>query len=116
MLMRKIHRQVPDRRLCQADFDYQLQPGNLLVMQDLDMGGRSLTNDMAAALQEVARLRDSSLAGYVVIYRDSDGSWARVLLDTNGDFAGFAGLGQAVYDQATAEHLIRQQVADDGRR
>lgn len=83
-------------------------------MLDLDMGGRSLTNDMSAALQEVAKHERVRLAGFAVIYRDSDGRWDRVLLDGQGAFAGFAGLGRAVYDQDEALELLRAQIAEDG--
>lgn len=106
---------TPDHRLCQADFEHQVLYGKVLVLHDVNMGGCSLTNEMAAALQEVARMEKIRLAGFAVIYKDSAGEYARVLLDEAGGFAGFAGLGRAVFHQDEAEELLRIQLADDGR-
>jgi len=46
--------------------------GNVLVIIDLDMGGKSVTNDMENVLADIAITKDKDLSGMKIIYRDSD--------------------------------------------
>lgn len=71
----------------------------VLQIQDLDKGGRSVTNDMEEVLKDVqAELIDLSraentdpliLAKIGVMYRDSDGAWDEVVIGYPFHFRGF---------------------------
>ncbi|CCH03546.1 hypothetical protein FAES_pFAES01052 (plasmid) [Fibrella aestuarina BUZ 2] len=61
-----------------ADYTYSIE-GNIIVIVDLDLGNRSVTNDIENVLADI-RTDLGSLAGYSVIYRDSMGHWDAVSL------------------------------------
>lgn len=62
-----------------ADFTFAIK-GPVVVIQDLNSGGRSVTNDLynvlSAIESEVGSLKDRQL-----IYKDSFGVWDRVVID-----------------------------------
>lgn len=54
-----------------ADYTYTVE-GNIITIIDLDLGNRSVTNDIDYVLAEI-RAEVGDLSGYSVIYRDSMG-------------------------------------------
>ena len=95
-----------------ADFLYELTEDGLLIIIDQDRGNKSVTNDMANVLADIARSeRRGALLGRRVAYRDSQGEWARVLLDAEGRFDQFRGFGRRVTDEAEARRLLREVAA-----
>jgi hypothetical protein len=62
-----------------SDFTYQLADG-LLLIEDLDMGNRSVTNDLENVLLTIATLEGVNLEDYAVAYRDSQGIYDGVRL------------------------------------
>jgi hypothetical protein len=61
-----------------ADYTYTVD-GNIIAIIDLDLGSRSVTNDMENVLAEI-RAELGDLAGYSIIYRDSMRRWDGVRL------------------------------------
>lgn len=103
---------TPGRARAQADYLHVLTSDGVLVVFDKNLGQRSLTNDMAAVLDEVAgEEHRRSLDGVRVTYRDSQGEFCRVLLNEQGRFAGFRSFGKRVTDEAEAVALLRQMPA-----
>ena len=71
--------------------DYRIElAGDVICISDLDLGGRTVTNDAAGVIGDLLRL-GYDLTRMPVIYRDTQGNWdeLRVL---NGRFAGFRGI------------------------
>ncbi|WP_240699514.1 hypothetical protein [Spirosoma sordidisoli] len=56
-----------------ADYTYSIDD-NIIAIIDLDLGSKSVTNDMENVLDDI-RAELGDLAGYSVIYRDSMGRW-----------------------------------------
>jgi hypothetical protein len=62
----------------------------LIILEDNNMGGRSLTNAMEAALQHVAGLENiKNMEDYIILYKDSDGECSRVAFDPARNAASF---------------------------
>jgi len=89
-----------------ADYTYTVE-GNVIAIVDLDLGNRSVTNDIEYVLDEI-RLEIGDLAGYSVIYRDSMGRWDGVR--QVGQTVYFYGLGEADKENAMSRllHLVEQ--------
>ena len=91
-----------------AAFDFNVTTDHILIIQDLG-NPRSVTNDMEQVLADITQAEGwTSLAGYRVIYADSEGDWAGVQLNEQGRFAGFYGLGRRVTDERTALVRVRE--------
>jgi hypothetical protein len=56
-----------------ADYTYTVE-GSVIAIVDLDLGSKSVTNDMENVLDDI-RAELGDLAGYAVIYQDSMGRW-----------------------------------------
>jgi len=61
-----------------ADYTYTVDD-NVIAIVDLDLGSKSVTNDMENVLADI-RAEIGDLAGYAVIYQDSLGRWDGVRL------------------------------------
>ena len=93
------------KRTCfSADYTYTVED-NIIAIIDLDLGNRSVTNDMELVLNEI-RAELGDLAGYSVIYQDSTGRWDGVRLVN--DIVYFYGLGEADKQEAMDRllHLV----------
>lgn len=80
----------------QADYRYSVE-GSVIAIVDLDLGNRSVTNDMERVLEQIGT-ELGGLSGYSVVYRDSMGRWDGVRLDKG--VVAFYSLNEA--DQAAA--------------
>lgn len=89
-----------------ADYTYTID-GNTIAIVDLDLGNRSVTNDIDYVLEEI-RVELGDLSGYCVIYRDSMGRWDGVRLVNNTVY--FYALGEADQQRAMNRllHLVEQ--------
>ena len=63
--------------------------GDVIALVD-HCQGKSVTNDAEHVIADLAAHFD--LTRYRVIYRDSFGTWDRLLVDRTGHFAGFSSL------------------------
>ncbi len=73
---------TPDLRLpVRADFQLQVdEPGKTIRIIDEDLGNMSVTNDLERVLLEVSHHVDLCLADYSITYRDSTGTWDRIVV------------------------------------
>lgn len=69
----------------QADFEEVAVTASLVAIVDLDLGGRSVTNDA----ERVVALLYRKYGERRIAYRDTAGEWAE-LLHQHGEFAGFS--------------------------
>ena len=61
----------------QADFTYSMST-NVITITDLDLGNRSVTNDIENVLRKIEYWHQGSIATFRIMYRDSLGVWDRV--------------------------------------
>lgn len=96
----------PKSRPFAADYTYTVE-GNVIAIVDLDLGNRSVTNDIEYILNDI-RSEMGDLAGYSVIYRDSIGRWDGVRLVNRTIY--YYGLGEADKESAMNRllHLVEQ--------
>lgn len=92
---------TPERDLFTTRSDYEVEiEDEVILVTDLDLGGRSVTNDAEGVIGDLARaglLRP----GVRVIYRDSRQVWDELTV-RNGRFAGFAPIDRRDRDEALA--------------
>ncbi len=64
-----------------ADYIFQVdERAKLIRITDQDLGNMSVTNDLDRILIELAGLIDGTLDGYSITYRDSTGTWDRIVV------------------------------------
>ncbi|ADB43007.1 hypothetical protein [Spirosoma linguale] len=87
-----------------ADYTYTIE-GSVISIIDLDLGSKSVTNDINNVLDDI-RAEIGDLAGYAVIYRDSMGRWDGVRLV--GSSTEFYALNETDGERAAARllHLL----------
>lgn len=79
------------RGFFEADFDFKLGQ-DAVIIYDLDLGGKSVTNDIENVLKKI-KLTIPNLFDFKVIYKDSLGTFDQVIIDEKGDFKDFKYLG-----------------------
>jgi len=92
-----------------AAYTWHVAAGCVLVVLDLDRGGwRSVTDDAAGVVADLAELRPDLLARVPLIaYQDSMGCWDALCVGPKGTFAGFAPIGAMSEAEAVACVLLR---------
>lgn len=61
-----------------ADYTYEIQEHsgrNVIVIEDLDLGNKSVTNDIENVLRDVQDFEKIDAKQYMVVYLDSMGHW-----------------------------------------
>ena len=89
----------------QADFTYAML-GNVISIVDLNLGNRSVTNDIENVLHKIEHYHEGSIASFKIMYRDSDGFWDGVAWD--GQHASFFALRES--DEGRARNKLLDQV------
>jgi len=74
-----------------SDFDYAQTDNGFLVIIDLDLGNRTVTNDMHNVIDTLAE-KGFDLHKMKVIYRDSSGLYDAVLINDDNTLLGIASL------------------------
>jgi hypothetical protein len=64
----------------QADFTYSIS-GNVISIVDLNLGNRSVTNDIENVLRKIEHYHQGSIIGFKIMYRDSEQMWDGVQWD-----------------------------------
>ena len=72
---------------------------NIVFIRDLNLGGRSVTNDAEAVYEECQNAHGACR----VVYQDSEGEWAEIVKQINwlGETVGFQPWHGLVWDQLT---------------
>jgi hypothetical protein len=87
-----------------ADFSYSLS-GNVISIVDLNLGNRSLTNDIESVLRKIEHYHQGSIVGFKIMYRDSEGTWDGI--EWNGEHASFFALRETEEGRAREKLLAR---------
>lgn len=99
--------QAEDLFSIRSDFMVEVEDRIVLVM-DLDLGGRSVTNDATHVVDDLVR-RGILSDGMRLIYRDSNGEWSE-MLHRGGQFSTFASLAtRDIKDRDEAVALTRER-------
>lgn len=64
--------------MARADYTYNLAEKagrNVIVIEDLALGSKSVTNDIENILHDIALIEKIDPSGYLVVYKDSNGIW-----------------------------------------
>jgi hypothetical protein len=61
-------------RLGKSNYEWETN-GDLLQIVDLNLGGRSVTNDIDNVINEIYQKIGDELKKYKILYRDSEGIW-----------------------------------------
>ena len=88
----------------QADFTYSIL-GNVISIIDLDLGNRSVTNDIENVLRKIEYYHQGSIVGFKIMYRDSEEIWDGINWD--GERASFFALREAEEGRARNKLLHR---------
>jgi hypothetical protein len=91
-----------NRLACQADLSYSMAL-DLIKICDLNLGNKSVTNDIENVLRKIEAWHQASIAGFRIMYRDSDGHWDGVWWD--GQDATFFAFRET--SEAAAEKKVR---------
>lgn len=86
-----------------SDFDCHLRTvggRNIIVIEDLDTGGMSVTNNIETVVEEVVARLGIDLDTALIVYRDSGGIYYGVRAAIGDDRYGFYHLGQQDEDAA----------------
>jgi hypothetical protein len=89
-----------------ADFTYSLS-GNVISIVDLNLGNRSLTNDIESVLRKIEHYHQGSIVGFNIMYRDSEGVWDGINWD--GEHASFFALRETEEGRAREKLLARSK-------
>jgi hypothetical protein len=73
----------------EADFTYSIL-GNVLSIVDLNLGNRSVTNDIENVLRKIEHYHQGSIVHFKIMYRDSEQIWDGI--DWDGEHASFFAL------------------------
>lgn len=72
-----------------ADYEWVIAPGGYILINDLDRGNMSVTNDAERVLEDIAEYVErrfglslpNHFRGYRIYYRDSMGEWDEIRVD-----------------------------------
>jgi hypothetical protein len=89
-----------------ADFNYSIS-GNVISIVDLNLGNRSVTNDIENVLRKIEHYHQASIVPYNIMYRDSEGVWDGINRD--GEHASFFALRETEEGRAREKLLARSK-------
>jgi hypothetical protein len=89
-----------------ADFTYSMS-GNVISIIDLNLGNRSVTNDVENVLRKIEHFHQTPIFGFKIMYRDSDGIWDGIEWD--GDHPSFFALRETDESEARRKLLNRNK-------
>lgn len=64
----------------QANFTYSIR-GNVISIVDLNLGNRSVRNDIESVLRKIEHYHQGSIAAFHIMYRDYQGIWDGIQWD-----------------------------------
>jgi hypothetical protein len=78
-----------------ADFKYQID-GRVLFIEDLNLGNKSVTNDIENVLDKISKELNTSVSNFDIIYKDSTGTIDGVVTKNN-QFVDFYSINEEDY-------------------
>ena len=90
-----------------ADFNYSMidaQGRNIVSIIDLDLGNKSVTNDIENVVEKISLSENINLDSYMIVYRDSEGKWDGWDSVTKD----FIALSADTYDEAVRKYILKQ--------
>ena len=84
------------------DFAVMYSDNQYLIIEDLDLGNKSVTNGVEEVISELSK--SYNLKELNLIYKDSDNTFDVIVLNESGKFSNFAPLGVQDLDQAIQLH------------
>ena len=78
-----------------SDYKYQLDH-NILFIEDLNFGNKSVTNDIENILEDISEELDTSMDNYRIMYKDSQGVIDGIYTK-DGKFYDFYHIGETDY-------------------
>lgn len=97
-----------------SDFDFHLRADggrSIIVIEDLNAGQMSVTNNIEAVVAEAAQRLDVDPGACLIIYRDSDGIYDGVRASIGDGQYGFYHLGQQSEEEAIKAALTARGVS-----
>jgi hypothetical protein len=61
-------------RIGKSDYTWKVTE-DVLHIEDLNLGGRTVTNDIENVINEIYQVIGEKIKGYKIMYRDSEGMW-----------------------------------------
>lgn len=88
-----------------SDYEYSVD-GSVIAIEDLDLGNRSVTNDIQNVVNDIRKELGANLtmSGYSIVYKDSMGRYDGVMISENGN-ASFYPLGESDLEKAKSRLL-----------
>ncbi len=87
-----------------ADFNYAIS-GKVISIVDLNLGNRSVTNDIENVLRKIEHFHQAPITGFLIMYRDYEGVWDGIHWD--GEHASFFALRETEEGRAREKLLAR---------
>lgn len=94
-----------------ADFEYLLSDNGFMIIEDLDLDGASVTNDMHNVLASLVHY-GHDLNKLKVIYKDSAGIYDAILIQDDNTLKGIASLNAATLNEAFIRYDNRYEYQD----
>lgn len=71
--------------MAQANYTYTTVEADIkfLLIEDLDIGGKSVTNDIENVCNEIQQKLQGNILTYVILYKDSMGHWDQYNIKQN---------------------------------
>jgi len=94
-----------------SDFDFEIaevKGRKAIIIQDLDKGKMSVTNDIENVVAYIANLRGLDPTDYLIVYRDSLGTWD----GWDAKKKDFVGLGKHTFEDAISRYV---QILNGGK-
>lgn len=90
-----------------ADYIHRLEfpdSRSVIVIEDLNIGGTSVKNDIENVVREIGVVENIDLADYMVVYKDSDGTWDGYEYSSES----FVSLGGESWEDACDKYIQKQ--------
>lgn len=101
----------------QSDFDFNMTDLGFLIVEDLDLGNRSVTNDINNVISSLVQ-HGFDLRNLKVIYKDSSGIYDALLIEDDNTLLGIASLNAEtqskalkIYDTRIEHQCLKQHTA-----
>jgi|LauGreDrversion4_2_1035121.scaffolds.fasta_scaffold35400_3 hypothetical protein len=92
--------------MVKSAYTYETIDNFIIIIYDLDQGGMSVTNDLENIITKLKN-ELQNINDYILIYRDSNGTFDGIALNKKSEFSHFYGLGKSDKSQAITAAAIK---------